>query len=79
DCRGYITSDSNDKLNELKGLEDALKVAIETDGKSLKELSFIRNDRLDLNDFALEEGEGKGVTSSDLFSVAKAFIETIGR
>ena len=79
ECRGYITSNSNDKLSELKGLEDALKGAIETDGKSLKELNFVRNDRLDLNDFAREEGEGKGVASSDLFSVAKAFIETIGR
>ncbi len=79
ECRGYITSNSNDKLSELKGLEDIFKNAVEADGKSLKELSFVRNDRLDLNDFAREEGEGKGVASSDLFSVAKAFIETISR
>lgn len=79
ECRGYITSDSRDKLEDLKGLENTLKEAIERDGKSLRELSFVRNDRLDLNDFAREEGEGKDVTSSDLFEVAKAFVKTINR
>ena len=79
ECRGYITSDSRDKLDDLKGLENTFKEAIERDGKTLKELNFVRNDRLDLNDFAREEGEGKDVTSSDLFEVAKAFVKTINR
>ena len=77
ECRGYITSDSRDKLSDLKMLEDALKDEIEQDGKSLKELSFVRNDRLDLNDFAREEGEGKDVSSSDLYEVAKAFVKIV--
>ena len=79
ECRGYITCDSQDKLNDIRGLEDALKGAIEQDGRALKELSFVRKDRLDLNDFAREEGEGADVKSSDLYEVAKAFIKTIGR
>ncbi len=79
ECRGYVTGDSQDKINDLKGLEGPLKEAIEDEGRTLKELSFVRNDRLDLNDFALEEGEGKDVSSSDLYKVAKSFITVIGR
>ena len=52
---------------------------ISADGRRVKELSFVRSDRLDLNVFAREDGESKEVDSSDLYETAKAFIKYIGK
>ena len=79
DLTGYITSDRQDSVDELNRRSDELKDMISTDGRNVKELSFVRSDRLDLNAFAREEGEAKEVSSSDLYEAAKAFIKYIGR
>ncbi len=79
DLTGYITSDRQDSVDELNRRSDELKDMISADGRNVKELSFVRSDRLDLNAFAREEGEAKEVSSSDLYEAAKAFIKYIGR
>ena len=79
DLTGYITSDRQDSVDELNRRSDELKDMISVDGRNVKELSFVRSDRLDLNAFAREEGEAKEVSSSDLYEAAKAFIKYIGR
>lgn len=79
DLTGYITSDRQDSVDELNRRSDELKDMISADGRRVKELSFVRSDRLDLNAFAREDGEAKEVDSSDLYEAAKAFIKYIAR
>ncbi|MBQ7481623.1 MAG: hypothetical protein IJT80_07080, partial [Lachnospiraceae bacterium] len=79
DLTGYITSDRQDSVDELNRRSDELKDMISADGRRVKELSFVRSDRLDLNVFAREDGEAKEVDSSDLYETAKAFIKYIAR
>ncbi len=79
ECSGYITSDRQDGVDSLKELKDELSEMISQDGRSVKELDYMRSDRPDLNAFASEEGQGLGAASSDLYEVAKAFIKTISR
>lgn len=79
ECRGYITSDRQDSIDELRARQNELKDLISADGRSVKELNYVRSDRLDLNAFAREDGEGKGVSSNDLYEAAKAFVRYIGR
>ncbi|MBR6486962.1 MAG: hypothetical protein IKT17_09770 [Lachnospiraceae bacterium] len=80
ECRGYITSDRQDGIDSLKSLKDELAGLISKDGRSVKELDFVRSDKLDLNDFAREEGEGAAnVDSADLYETAKAFLSIINR
>ncbi|MCR5508910.1 MAG: DUF6240 domain-containing protein [Lachnospiraceae bacterium] len=80
ECKGYITCDRQDGTDRLKALKDELEGMISRDGRTVKELDFVRSDRLDLNDFAREEGEGKAdVDTADLYETAKAFIKLISR
>ncbi len=80
ECRGYITSDRQDGVDGLKALKDELTELISTDGRSVSELDYVRSDRLDLNGFAREEGEGAAnADSADLYETAKAFISIINR
>ncbi|MCR5358225.1 MAG: DUF6240 domain-containing protein [Lachnospiraceae bacterium] len=80
ECRGYITSDRQDGTDALKALKDELTELISKDGRSVKELDFVRSDKLDLNGFAREEGEGAAnADSADLYETAKAFISIINR
>ena len=79
ECRGYITSDRQDSIDELRTRQEELKDMISADGRSVTELSYVRSDRLDLNSFAREDREGESVSSSDLYETAKAFIKVISR
>ena len=80
ECRGYITSDRQDGVDGLRALKDELIGFIAQDGRSVKELDFVRSDRLDLNGFAREEGEGAAnADSGDLYETAKAFLMILNR
>lgn len=79
ECTGYITSDRQDSIDSLHSREDELKRLISADGRNVKELSYVRSDRLDVNAFAREDGQGDAVSSSDLYETAKAFIMFISK
>ena len=80
ECKGYITSDRQDGTDALKALKDELTEIISKDGRSVKELDFVRSDKLDLNDFAREEGEGAAnADSKDLYETAKALLSILYR
>ena len=79
ECSGYITSDRQDSISELSSRRDELIEMISADGRSVKELNYVRSDRLDLNSFAREDREAETVDSADLYETAKMFIKHIGR